>query len=111
MPEAVVAPRFVGGLGDCGEGDLEGFRVNHAQVRERGLHLVGGGLRQAVRALASGRVSVRMCFLGGVGNDGGHDLLQVMLGGSRAVGGVGAPRRPACFQAVHRILSVIVFDE
>jgi hypothetical protein len=66
----------VGGLGDCGEGDLEGFRVDHAQVRERRLHLVGGCLRQSVGALAGGGVSVWMCILGGVGEDWLHDLLQ-----------------------------------
>jgi hypothetical protein len=59
-----------GGRGDCGEGDLEGLGVDHAQVREGGLDLVGGGLGQAVGPLAGGRVSVWMCFPGGVGNDG-----------------------------------------
>jgi adenylylsulfate kinase-like enzyme len=54
--------------------------VDHAQVREGGLHLVRGGLCQPVGTLAGGRVSVWMCFLGGVGDDGEHDLLQVDAG-------------------------------
>ena len=69
------------GRGDCGEGDLEGLGVDHAQVRERGLDLVGGGLGQAVGALAGGGVQARVGFAGGVGDDGGHGLLQVLLGG------------------------------
>jgi len=100
----------VGGLGDGGEGDLEGLGIDHAEVREGRVHLVGGGLRQPVGALAGGRVSVWMRFLGGVGDDGEH--------GSSRYGWVGlgpsavlvAPRRPACFQAVQLILSVSVFD-
>jgi hypothetical protein len=67
---------------------------------------------EAVGALAGGRVSVWMRFLGGVGHDGAHDLLQVDAGrvqGRRRcwyhLGG------PPDFQAVHRILSVSVFDE
>ena len=35
---------------------------------------------------------------------------RLVLGGSRAVGGVTAPRRPACFQAVYDIISVSLFD-
>ena len=71
---------IVGG-GDGGEGDLEGLGVDHAQVRERGLHLVAGGLGQAVGALAGGGVQAGVGFTGGVGNDGGHGFLQVLLVG------------------------------
>jgi hypothetical protein len=51
------------------------------QVRERGLHLVAGGLGQTVGAPAGGGIKARVRFTDG------------------------------CFQAVHIIISVIVFEE
>ena len=67
------------GLGDRGEGDFKGLGVNHAQEREGGLHLIRIGLRQSVGAPTRSRVSVRVRFLGGVGDDGGQGLLQLLL--------------------------------
>src|SRR3984957_8628250 len=64
---------LVGGGGNRSERDLERLRVDHAQKRQRRLHLAGGGLRQSVPALARGRVGVRVRVLTGLGDDGLHD--------------------------------------
>jgi hypothetical protein len=79
--ELVVFGVVGAGWGDCGEGDLEGLGIDHAQVGERGLDLVGGGLGEAVGAVAGCGVQAGVGFPGGVVDDGGHDLLQVRLVG------------------------------
>ena len=75
--DGLVVVAVVGGNGDRGERDLERLRVEHAQQSERGLHLVGGGPREPVRALARGRiqarprtVQVRVGIRSGLGNHG-----------------------------------------
>jgi hypothetical protein len=62
----------VGARGGCHERDLERLRVDHAQERERLLHVLDGGPRQAVAALPRGRVGVRFRMRGpaGLGDDG-----------------------------------------
>jgi len=84
--------------GGGGHGDLEGLGVDHAQEGEGGLHLVGGGLGEAVGAGAGGGVAVGVGFGGRTGDDGVHGLLQLASGvdlGPSAV--LVAPRRPAWF--------------
>jgi hypothetical protein len=49
---------LVGAYRDRRERDLERLRVDHAQERQRRLHVRGAGRRQAVAALTRGRVGV-----------------------------------------------------
>ena len=90
---------LVGGRGGRGERDLERLRVDHAQERQRRLHVLGGGPRQAVPAPPRGRVGVqvrvRVRRPGGLGDDGWHAappvVLVVWLGPSAVVRHPGGP--------------------
>jgi hypothetical protein len=89
------------GGGDGGERDLERLGVDDVEERERCLHLAGGGLYEAVGALAGGGVGVGVRGRGGLGDDELHDAPPVVLVGCLGPSAVfvhlgGPPGFPGC---------------